>query len=177
MAGVLPFQVLGEQRLLTWASLVVGFKYRWVTRKELTEFAVNWLVAHPSEDEGSIILLAGSENESDESVFEWLNQAARSKEGFVIDDQSQYELEMGKWRYAHLVALEQSEIDNNEKLDVLQKLYADFGYPNDMASCSKYGPSQFAIDAGYSQPSEAVTNPLEAMRTVIAKLRTIYTRG
>jgi hypothetical protein len=174
--ALLPIQVLREQRLLTWAALVVGFNYKWATRDDIVQFAVNWLVEHPLDDEQSVVLLAGSENETDEKVLEWLCQAARSKEGFIIDDQSRYDVEMGRWRYAHLVALDQSPLSNNEKLDALQKIYADFGYPQDMALCSKYGPSQFAIDAGHVLPS-GVTDALETMRTVIAALRAIYTSG
>jgi hypothetical protein len=47
-----------------------------------------------------------------------------------------------KWRFAHISWLLQSESSDEEKVSALQELYAEFGFPEDMASCSIYSGDQ-----------------------------------
>ena len=64
---------------------------------------------------------------------------------------------LDKWRLAHLLCIASSSDSLDEKVCKLQEVYAEFGYPEDMISCSIYS-------------SEHVC-PLEAMNAVIKKLK------
>jgi hypothetical protein len=158
VANLLPIGVLLEQGLLNWSALVVGWNHKWATREDVVQYAVNWLVAHPDDHDESIVSLAGSESSSEEDIKEWLCQVALCLERFDIADDAQYHLQMDRWRYAFLVSLQAAELSDGEKIERLQRIYADFGYPQDMAGCSKYGPGP---------------DPLETMNAVIERLRTI----
>ncbi len=43
-----------------------------------------------------------------------------------------------KWRFAHISSLLKSEQSPNDKINGLQELYGEFGFPEDMASCGVY---------------------------------------
>lgn len=157
MANFEPVRVLLQQGFLNWSALLVGWNHKWVSKEDVVQIAVNWLNAHPEQDDESVVALAESENSSEAAISEWLRQAALQQEGFDISDDTQYHRQLERWRYAHLVSLQEADLPATEKIDRLQRVYADFGYPQDMAGCSKYGPGP---------------DPLEAMNKVIERLRT-----
>lgn len=84
---------------------------------------------------------------SEEDFFSALNKNAGPFEEFV---------EQEKWRLAFLVCISNLNSDDNEKIRLLQEVYADFYYPEDMAECSIYGDGR--------------GDPLAAMMRVIAEL-------
>lgn len=161
MANLVPKSVLLEQGLLNWSSLVVGWNHKWLSRDDVIQFAVSWLITHPDDDDKSIAFLAGSESSSEGEIRDCLCQVAQRLEQFDLAEQRKYHRQMEKWRYAHLSFLQQAELSDTEKIDRLQILYAHFGYPEDMAGCSKYGPGP---------------DPLEAMASAVEHLRTIVFR-
>jgi hypothetical protein len=156
MTELLPIRILLEQRLLDWSSLAVGWDRGWVSPEDVDQFATSWLTAHPADDDVSIALLADARSLSEEEIRERLFQVAQRREQFDVADEKQHRFQVDKWRYAHLLSLQRAQLPDAEKIDRLQIMYAHFGYPKDMAGCSIYGLGP---------------DPLEAMRSVIEKLR------
>jgi len=141
-----PIEKLKDLKILSWSTILFGLKKGWANRGDAINYAVCLLV-EGSEDL-DVALIAGGETLSDDELFELISNQIKS-----TDDTT----DIDKWRLAHLLCIAKSEDCEQSKLDKLQMAYADFGYPEDMASCSIY--SQHGID------------PLVAMIRVIDNLR------
>lgn len=147
-----PINVLIDLRLLCWSTILLGLKKGWVSRKDVTDYAV-YLLVNGNEDE-DVAVIAGGEPLADDELFNLiLNQAEYIDEAIALD----------KWRLAHLIDIAGSDDDDQAKIDRLQEVYANFEYPEDMASCSIY--SQDKID------------PLVAMAQVVEDLRSKFSRN
>lgn len=143
---MLPIEIMINLGLLCWSTILLGLKKGWVSRKDVIDYAVGLLV-DGNEDEGVVTIAAGESLEDDELFNIVSNQVAQTDNAADLD----------KWRLAHLLYIAESDDDEQIKLDRLQEVYANFDYPEDMASCSIY--SQDEID------------PFMAMTEVVDKLR------
>jgi len=128
-----PIKKLLNLELLCWSTILLGMKKGWASRKDAIDFAVSLLV-NGNEDERVAIIAGGESLEDDELLKLILNQIEQTDRAADLD----------KWRLAHLVDIAESGSDEQTKLDRLQEVYANFDYPEDMASCSIY--SQHNID-------------------------------
>lgn len=141
-----PIKILINLGLLCWSTILLGLKKGWVSRKDVIDYAVDLLV-NGNEDE-DVAIIAGGESLEDDELFNLIsNQAKQSDNAAALD----------KWRLAHLLNIAESDDDEQTKLDRLQEVYANFDYPEDMASCSIY--SQDEID------------PLVAMTQIVEELK------
>jgi len=98
-----------------------------------------------------IPVIAGGEYLSDEELLGLLLQQIERPVGAS---------DLDKWRLAFLSCIEASNDTDDEKISRLQEVYADFDYPEDMASCSIY--------------SQDSLPPLIAMHNIIKFLRGKY---
>ena len=126
---VQPIKILMCLGLLCWATLFWGWKRGWVTRKDIIEYAVSLLVESKNEADENVALIASGESLDDRELLDLVSKQAKNAD---------QETAMDKWRLAHLISLAESGATDQEKLDKLQELYAEFEYPEDMASCSIY---------------------------------------
>lgn len=140
-----PIRILENLGLLSWSTILLGLRNGWVSRRDLVDYAVELLV-NGDEDE-DVAIIAGGGSMGDDELFDLISNKA---------GQSDNTADLDRWRLAHLLQIAESDDDEQTKLDRLQEVYADFGYPEDMASCSIY--SQDDID------------PLVAMIQVVEKL-------
>lgn len=141
-----PKKKLADLGLLCWATIHLGLIKGWLSREDVADYAIDLLV-HGNDDEDTAII-AGAELLEDNELLELI-----SKKVAQVDNDTVFD----KWRLAHLVDIAESDKDEQSKVDNLQEVYANFGYPEDMISCSIY--SQDEVD------------PLVAMMNVIEKLR------
>ncbi|MDD2739858.1 MAG: DUF2247 family protein [Methylomonas lenta] len=141
-----PIDILIDLELLCWSTILLGLKKGWVNRKEVIDYAVNLLVNGNNEEDVAVI--AGGESLSDDELFNLISKQIKN-----TDDAT----DLDKWRLANLLCIEESDDCEQSKIDKLQEIYANFDYPEDMASCSIY--YQDKVD------------PLVAMMRVVDKLR------
>lgn len=152
------FIELCKRDLPDWPTLIIGLDKGWVTKSEISDYALKLL--SEGQEDTDISLLAGSESLTDDEVNVLLITLCK-KEGADIAMEQTDTLE--KWRLASLAALQRSSLPVQDKLERLQELYAEFGYPGDMASCSIY--AQDNID------------PLEALQGVVSSLEQRFAKG
>ena len=145
-----------RRKLIGWPTLAVGLDKGWLTKDALSDYALTRLC--DGGDDNDIALLAGSTDLSDEEVSGLLATLCQ-KEGVDLKNEQPQALE--KWRLVMLSSLQRSALSAEDKLEQLQELYAAFGYPADMASCSIY--AQDGID------------PLNALQNVISDLEQRFT--
>lgn len=132
--------------LLDWSTILLGLKKGWMSRKDAINYAVDLLVN--GNDGEDVAIIAGGESLGDEELFNLIsNQAEQTSNADDCD----------KWRLAHLINIAESDDDEQTKLDKLQEVYANFDYPEDMASCSIYSQDEVA--------------PLVAMVKVVEELK------
>jgi len=141
-------EVLNNLNLLCWSLLFMGLRKEWVTKSDIEGYAVSLLSANLDGGDEKIAELASAESLGDDDVRELLFQLGRA------DEQPD---NVEKWRLALLISLSESVLSEEEKVDRLQELYAEFGYPEDMSACSIYSQNSIA--------------PLIAMSRVISSLK------
>lgn len=141
-----PFSILCDLRLACWSTVLLGFRKHWVGRVDVFDYAMNQLLEGCGGE--AVALIAGGEDYSDERIIEII-----TKDLNAIDVAT----DIDKWRLAFLISIDLSSCNSGEKLQRLQEIYADFGYPEDMADCSIYAENEIG--------------PLGAMREVVDALR------
>lgn len=163
-------RTMSELSLLDWATLLTGWDRRWLSREDVSKYAVDWLVSRPDETDDRVALLAGAESLDEEEIRDLLHRlvgddAPSGAEAASVD----------KWRLAHLVELAERETDDESRLDALEMLYADFNYPEDMAACSRYYVEPNARES--SEVGAQLTSPLDGMRHLIDTLKSRFCHG
>lgn len=147
-----PIEALKNLNLVCWPALLVGLQRGLATKSDVAEYAINLLSEDLDNGNDNISALAFADSLDDTEIKELL---------LLVDEDIDPHEVIERWRLATLIALSESALSEEEKLDKLQELYAEFDYPEDMASCSIY--SQNAID------------PLAAMADVISALKLKFT--
>jgi hypothetical protein len=143
-----PIDELKELALICWSTLLVGLQKGWVTKSDIADYATK-LLSKGIDNNEDIAVLANADFYDDLEVKELMLR---------ITNEPNFEAAaVEKWRLAILLALNKSILPEEEKIDKLQELYAEFDYPEDMFSCSIY--SQDTVD------------PLAAMVDVISSLK------
>jgi hypothetical protein len=141
-----PIRVLINLGLLCWPTVFVGFSKGWLSRKDVIDYAVDLLV-DGNDDEG-VVIIASGESLEDSELLDLISSQIKQADNAVDVD---------KWRLGYFINIAESDESEQTKLDNLQEVYANFDYPENMASCSIY--SQDEID------------PLVSMMEVIKKLK------
>jgi hypothetical protein len=141
-----PLKCFFSLGLMEWSTILLGFGKGWVGREDIIEYAFSQLL-NGSESE-DVAVLAGGRYLSDDELL-----GVVSKQIKISDDVA----DMDKWRLAFLLCIDLSGDSDERKIDRLQEVYADFGYPEDMALCSIY--------------SQGSACPLVVMREVVGKLK------
>ncbi|MCZ4282100.1 DUF2247 family protein [Kiloniella laminariae] len=141
-----PLKVLINFNLLCWSTILIGLRRGLISQKDVIDCAVDLIVN--GNDDVEVAIIAGGESLGDEELFNLISNLVKQPDKSV---------DLDKWRLAHLLYIAESDDDEQTKLNRLQEVYANFDYPEDMASCSIYSQSEIA--------------PLVAMIQVIEKLR------
>ena len=150
------FETMKQLRLLDWYTLLIGLERGWCKKEHLIDYCeeiINQQIDCDGIDEGLITVIA-TKNPSNEDVVATVLQLLKKQKKPPILEKKIEAIE--KWRLAHLYWLLQQNLPEQTKLNVLQELYAQFEFPDDMAACSIY--SRAEID-----PLVAATNVMEKL--------------
>lgn len=137
-----PTKNLTRLGLLDWSTIALGLGKNWIQKGEVVEYATSLLMSG-TEDENIALIACGGSLSNDELLE-------------LVESQA-YQVDIDRWRLAHLLALAQSNDSDQKKISKLQSVYAEFNYPEDMKSCSIY-----------SQDNE---DPIVVMMSVIDGLK------
>lgn len=141
-----PISVLVQLGLANWPTIYYGFKKGWLEREDIFEYAMSQIPV--DRDSQHAVTVAGSEYLSDEELLKAVSDGVG-----IVDCAA----EMDKWRLGFLLCVDLADASPECKVAMLQKIYADFEYPEDMASCSIYHQDGIG--------------PLVAMRQLIERLK------
>lgn len=143
-----PIEVLKQLNLINWAVLFTGFQRGWIIKSDISNYSVSLLSDSLDDGDENIAVLASADSFDDSEVKELLLK--------ISDQYSEPEI-IERWKLAMLITLNESGLSEEEKIDRLQELYAEYDYPEDMSSCSIY--------------SQDSVPPLKAMSDVILSLK------
>lgn len=152
------FDIMKRANLLDWHTLLVGLERGWCEKTHLIEYAEECLRQTTGEIDGDLISMVAGESIPDDELISICFHFIEAHEKPLSQKMKGEALEM--WRFAHLASLLESKKPDEEKINTLQELYSQFGFPEDMASCSVY--SSDGID------------PLDAAQNVVQKLAQRY---
>jgi len=142
-------------KLIDWYTLLVGLKHKWCNKELLIHYGEEMIKQTKSKeiDSNLAIIASGESLSPDDLVTIILKFLSDNKKTMKHKEESEA---LEKWRFAHLYWLLQKDGPEQEKIDILQELYAQFGFPEDMVSCSIYSQDTIA--------------PLTAAENVVKKL-------
>jgi len=134
----------------------VGLQRGWLTKDDVARAAVEWLSQNPDENLQPVLRLAASEHDDPQDVQKWLGQSNEAT------DRETEEEATDRWRWAFLADLYDDErMDGEAKMQRLEELISEFGYPADMDACSRYY---------FLQPGATDISPLAALRELVPRL-------
>ena len=146
MCRINAFMWLVDNGLVDCATIRFGYNSGWISRDGVSDYFTDMVCSDGFDGCDLALLLAVSSSLSDVEFNDIVAKLPGGDEFLVIN----------RWRLGRLMELDLSDITDDEKLCILQDIYAEFDYPEDMAGCSIYSLT--------SEP------PLEAMRRVISDL-------
>ena len=154
------YEFLKQESLLSWSVIKWGWENHTLSFDNMLDYAV--LQLESSNDENIAILAGLSETDRD-TICQILNE--------LVSKEPEQDSK-GKWILAALLVIQESELDDQSKIDSLQEVYAEFDYPESLSKCSIY----------YVEPEkrtnvkigDILSDPLIEMQKVIKQLFQIF---
>lgn len=145
---------LNKLGLLNWFVIEYGLERNWIDSTEIANHAQNLLSSNAQINDKNIELLASAEYLDDEEIKRILKTITKTKNKCTEDF---FSTPIDIWRLGFLIALEKSNSTDENKINELQGIYAEFNYPEDMIGCSIYTPRE--------------VDPLKALNQLINDLK------
>ena len=140
-----------DKQMINWVVIYFGLKYGYCDKKVVSDLAEEQLSLNDNADaQFALKILLEIESLTEEDISIWLELYLQEKGLFAgAAEENAKKI----WRLLYLKKLSESNISDTDKIEELQKIYANFGYPADMEKCSIY--------------SCVEGDPLDAMKQVI----------
>lgn len=150
------YELLKRESLLSWTVIKWGWENHTLNFSELQDYAI--LQLEFSSDE-NIAILAGLSEADKDTMCQVLDGLA-SKETVTGSKE--------RWILASLLSIQESELDDQGKLDQLQMVYAEFDYPESLSKCSIYYVDPEIRNS--VKVGDFLSDPLMEMQKVISQL-------
>ena len=144
------FQAMKDMNVLSWSAIYHAYKNKYISKYNIESYAVS-LLTKESFYNDTVALLADIKLYEQDQIEEMILDLVKK------NNSTDRLVDLDKLKMAVLSALSNSELDNEEKCERLQQIYAEFDYPEDMQECSIYHNSKIS--------------PIEAMHLLIASLK------
>lgn len=144
--------------LVCWPTLLMGLKNGWISKNAISDYATQLLTTGQDNGDLNVATLIGTNTLPHEEITKLIGEICK-KQG--LDPCKEELLAAEKWRLVRLSCIQRSSSSDEGKTTVLQELYAELGYPEDMTACSIYHQGEIS--------------PLAAMHDLIEKLKLTLT--
>ncbi|MGL4316605.1 MAG: DUF2247 family protein [Pseudomonas sp.] len=152
------FAELQSLSLVCWPTLSLGLKNGWISKDAVSDYASQLLITGQDNGDLNVATLIGTNSLSHNEITRLIDEICKNQ---GLDLHKEEYLAAEKWRLARLSSIKNSPSSDENKTTALQELYAELGYPEDMAACSIYHQGE--------------TSPLAAMHDLIEKLKLTLT--
>ena len=153
----LPTAYVLGQVSLAWRELLWGYDHGWNSWDCLTEFAMRQLVSKNNHQMAEVELaglLASESNRARDLAEELAHNEPPLSEGAVSE----------KWLYLILRWIFENRERTVEPFALVEALYADFGYPHEIARFVRYMPPEDGYEPREHSPAENEGQMLEQWR-------------
>src|SRR3990167_763779 len=137
-----PINIFKDNDLeISWNTIKVGFDLNRLSPKEISKFAMQYLEMHSDlVNEYISELIFGIKKED---ISTYIKKAFTSL-GLKMPEKNtpEWNKEWYKWRYCIMSEMVKHIADDEELLECIEGVYADFGYPADMSSFIYYMPQE-----------------------------------
>lgn len=127
--------VLKRSGFVNWQVLLVGLENGWNEKSDLIRYAQDYIERNDEVDEDIAAIALGKSLSKEDLALQVVRYLKSCGEDFSDTTKSDAR---DKWRFGFLIALLESDISEEKKIAELQDLYGQFGFPDDMTSCSIY---------------------------------------
>ncbi|QBG89854.1 DUF2247 family protein [Xanthomonas oryzae] len=122
------FDYINNNGLSDWGVVNIGIRNCWIDASQVKEYAVQRI------GEGDEVSRELSSLAYDDNVNKVDLENLTKKMAGIFDEGRAFNL----WKLAKLVRIEEGGFSEDSKVKILQEVYAELGYPEDMADCSIY---------------------------------------
>jgi|688.fasta_scaffold1195388_1 hypothetical protein len=136
---MINFEVAKKYNLLDWHTLIIGLKENWIDSKCFICYAEFLLENSNNETNeiNEILISIISENLSKNDLIDECIKIFNINNNPLTEDK--INLSYDKFRLFYMKEIiDNKEYSEQNKIDFLQEVYSQFGFPEDMASCSIY---------------------------------------
>ncbi|MEC5080671.1 DUF2247 family protein [Xanthomonas oryzae] len=141
------FDYINNNELSDWGVVNIGIRNCWIDASQVKEYAVQ-RIGEGDELSRELSSLAYDDNANRVDL-----ESLTKKMAGIFDEERAFNL----WKLAKLVRIEEGVFSEDSKVRILQEVYAELGYPEDMKDCSIY--------------SGMGISPLACMRKIIEELK------
>lgn len=127
----LPFAFVREHLSLTWSNIAWGFRHGWLDASSVVEYAIIRLAENHAVSSEEVELASLSQSELAEVPY------LVDKIVGTMSDKSDSRRD---WLYVILSWFYDQRREVADPLGIVERLYADFGYPDEMAPFVRYMP-------------------------------------
>jgi hypothetical protein len=161
--GPVP-ELLRELGLLDWSTVLVGYRRGLIDARDVSEVAVQAVIESVNEVGCELAALTSAGALSGPDVDDALVGLAGS------EPTTSHDTAVRRWLLGRLVQLQRAELADDERLDVLQEVYAEFGFPEELRFVSRYN---LTVDERAVRPSvgDQLVSPIDGLRMAVARLR------
>ena len=155
--------ILRESGILDAGVLAEGLRRGWIERDVVISFALEHFQAGDKRFE--IVSLGSCEHDDISEIMKVLDGLASAGEL----QSAQSGVAMRRWIFAFVKDIAQSSRTPDEKLDAIESLYADLGYPRELDECSRY----YVPREDRERPlrvGDTTASPMRAVSDLIEKL-------
>ena len=141
----ISIEMLDESRIYyDWKTLYVGISINLIDYNELTTYALK-VMCDDKYDENDFIneLSWGIENSLKDEIL--AKMFIKFKFDRLLPGSKDWNLEIRRLKYVILNYLRSTTKDNNELLEKVEEVYADFNYPQDMDEFIAYMPAKGSV--------------------------------
>lgn len=131
----IPFNFVRDRLDLTWADVAWGYWKGWLDPDSVVEYAVTQLAGN--DDAGSAVVELAGLTRSDLAEVPLLLEKVVGAERSENNRASER-----KWLYLVLAWVYDCRAELSDPLGVVEQLYADFGYPEELRGFVRYMPPE-----------------------------------
>jgi hypothetical protein len=162
MNSPIPWSFIRERMRLSWLDASIGYREKLFEWTDVVELACKHLTE--GEDNALVVELAGITKDEANRIGELLEQLARDEANDAADSKK-------KWLYLSLAWLFENRDSVANPLSEVERLYADFDYPNEVACFVPYMPTTDGYDPTTHSAAENHTRLIKNWEDYLERTR------
>lgn len=156
-----PLSFIRDRRPVTWPLLWMGVREGWVPEADVIDFAVAKL--EEGDEREAVVELASLFSHEEDEVPELLERLAED-EGY---DEKDMRL---AWLRLLLAWIYENREQLSDPLGIIEGLYADFGYPEEIRELVRYTPPSNGSRPWELEPEQRTRRLIELWRSYLAEV-------